>query len=130
MYLRFVVADIDEDSEQRLGVFHAVWNLRDQGELYPYEEELVDSIRQWFNENLERPTRFSSARHPFYGKKRRGLSWFKDSAREHIRWIRGLVAILQNHGILVEMLKADRIGYVVYEDEYQVVAEPFADTEC
>ena len=27
-------------------------------------------------------------------------------------------------------LKAKRVGYVVYEDEYQIVAEPFADTEC
>lgn len=26
-------------------------------------------------------------------------------------------------------LKAKRVGYVVYEDEYQIVAEPFADTE-
>ena len=52
--------------------------------------------------------------------------------RQHIDrgWIRGLVAILQNHGIPVRMLKADRVGYVVYEDEYQVVAEPFADTQC
>ncbi len=27
-------------------------------------------------------------------------------------------------------LKAKRVGYVVYEDEYQVVAEPFADMNC
>jgi len=30
----------------------------------------------------------------------------------------------------VRTLKAKRVGYVVYEDEYQIVAEPFADTEC
>jgi len=30
----------------------------------------------------------------------------------------------------VQMLKSDRAGYVVYEDEYQVVAEPFADMRC
>jgi hypothetical protein len=24
------------------------------------------------------------------------------------------------------MLKTERIGYIVYEDEYQIVAEPFA----
>jgi hypothetical protein len=29
----------------------------------------------------------------------------------------------------VRTLKAKRVGYVVYEDEYQIVAEPFADTE-
>jgi len=27
------------------------------------------------------------------------------------------------------MLKAERVGYVVYEDEFQVVAEPFAGEE-
>jgi len=130
MYLRFVVANIDEDSEQELGVFHAVRNLREEGKLYAYEEEHHDSIRQWFNENLERPTRFTASKPPFYRKKSKALSWFKDSAHEHIARVRELVAILQNHGVPVRMLKADRVGYVVYEDEYQVVAEPFADIEC
>ena len=130
MYLRFVVADIDEDSERRLGVFHAVGNLRRQGKLYAYEEDIHDSIRQWFNENLERPTRFTASKPPFYRKKNRALCWFKDSAREHIARVREFVVILQNHGAPVHMLKADRVGYVVYEDEYQVAAEPFADIEC
>ncbi|SRR6266851_8588474 len=38
MYLRFVVADIDEDSERALGVFHAVRCLRAAGKLHSYEE--------------------------------------------------------------------------------------------
>ncbi len=33
MYLRFVVAQLDEDSERALGVFHAVRYLRDEGKL-------------------------------------------------------------------------------------------------
>jgi len=130
MYLRFVVADIDEDSDCMLGLFHAVWNLRDQGRLHPDEEEQHDSIRQWFNENLERPTRFNASRAPFCRTKKRVISWFRDSAREHIAWIRGLVAILENHGVAVQMLKSNHVGYIVYEDEYQVVAEPFADMHC
>jgi len=130
MYLRFVVADIDEDSERNLGVFHAVGNLLQEGRLYAYEEELHDSVRQWFNENLERPTRFTAAKRPFYRKKNRALSWFKDSAHHHIAQVREFVVILQNHGVPVRMLKADRVGYVVYEDDYQVVAEPFADVQC
>jgi hypothetical protein len=39
VYLRFVVADIDEDSERALGVFHAVWTLRDAGKLYAHEKD-------------------------------------------------------------------------------------------
>jgi hypothetical protein len=53
MYLRFVVADIDENSERALGVFHAVRYLRDAGKLYAYEEDQHDMVRWWFNENLE-----------------------------------------------------------------------------
>lgn len=127
MYLRFVVADVDEDSGRELGVFHAVRNLRVEGKLYAYEEEHHDSIRQWFNENLEQPSRFTASKPPFYRKQSKALSWFKDRAHEHIAHVRELVSIVQNHGVQVRMLKTHRVGYVVYEDEYQVVAEPFAD---
>jgi hypothetical protein len=44
MYLRFVVADIDEDSGRELGVFHAIRRLRDEEKLHAHEEELHDSI--------------------------------------------------------------------------------------
>jgi len=127
MYLRFVVAEIDEDSERPLGVFHAVRGLRDAGKLHDYEEEQHDFLRWWFSENLERPARFTTAKAPFYRKRNRALSWFKDTAVEHLEYVRELVMILENHGVYVRMLKAKRVGYVVYEDEYQIVAEPFAD---
>src|SRR5882724_5007599 len=125
MYLRFVVADIDEDSGEELGVFHAVRYLRDDGKLFWYEEEQHDLIREWFNNNLEKPTRFTNSKPPFYRKKSKAISWFKDSAYGHIAHARSLVTILQNHGVSVQMLKTERVGYVVYEDEHQIVAEPF-----
>ena len=62
MYLRFVVADIDDDSERSLGVFHAARYLRDAGQLHAYEEDLHGMVRWWFNGNLERPTRFTAAK--------------------------------------------------------------------
>ena len=128
--MRFVVADIDEDSERALGVFHAVWNLREAGKLYPHDEEQHDSIRWWFDDNLEKPTRFTASKPPFYRKKSKAISWFKDSATEHLARVRELVAILETYGVPVRMLKARQVGYVVYEDEHQVVAEPFADMTC
>ena len=36
--------------------------------------------------------------------------------------------ILEANGHVVHVLREDRVGYVVYEDKAQVVAEPFADT--
>ncbi|MGH9714077.1 MAG: hypothetical protein ACRD5M_12340 [Candidatus Acidiferrales bacterium] len=126
MYIRFVVADIHHNSQKELGIFHAVGNLRRNGKLYTYEEEQHDLIRQWFNEHLEKPTRFTAAKPPYYRKQSMAISWFKDSAGEHLANTRALVAILENHGVSVEMLKTERVGYVVYEDEFQIVAEPFA----
>ena len=128
--MRFVVADIDEDSERALGVFHAVRYLRDAGKLYPYEEDQHDMVRWWFNKNLGKPTRFTASKPPFYRKKNKAICWFKHTASEHLARVRELAAILDNHGVPVRTLKAKRVGYVVYEDEYQIVAEPFADTDC
>jgi len=124
MYLRFVVSELDDDSNRELGVFHAIANLRAAGKLYSYEEIHHDLVRQWFNENLEKP-RFTSSKGPFYRKQKKAISWFEDGAEEHLSRVRELVAILRNHGVIVHMLKTDRVGYVVYEDEYQIVAEAF-----
>ncbi|MDP3854060.1 hypothetical protein [Phenylobacterium sp.] len=39
-----------------------------------------------------------------------------------------LQALLEQHGIWGEVLRTARPGYVVYEDDHQVLAYPFADT--
>jgi hypothetical protein len=36
-----------------------------------------------------------------------------------------LADILRRHGVAVEVVETGRPGYVVHEDEWQVVAEPF-----
>jgi hypothetical protein len=110
MYLRFVVADLDQDSERDLGIFHAVWKLRDEERLHSHEEELHDTLIEWFNRHLEKPTRFTASKPPFYRKQKRAISWFKDTAREHLARVRVLVAILEHHGVSVRMRKATRVG--------------------
>lgn len=124
-YLRFVVPDIDEDSQRELGVFHAMANLRYGGKLSSQEEDEHNETREWFNQNLEKPTRFTASKPPYYRKQSKAISWFKSSADKHISRVRSLVKILNNHGVSVRMIRTDRVGYVVYEDEYQIVAEPF-----
>jgi len=42
--------------------------------------------------------------------------------------MRTVASILDAHGIEVEVLHTVRPGYVVYEDQYQVAAEPFSET--
>jgi hypothetical protein len=130
MLVRFVISHIDKDSQRSLGIFHAAFGLRDQGRLYSHEEEKLEELRQWFDENLEKPTRFTSSKPPCYRKRNGAISWFKDSAVEHISRMREMAAIVENHGFAVRMLKSDRVGYIVYEDDWQVVADPFSEVDC
>ena len=39
-----------------------------------------------------------------------------------------LKRILEANGHPVTVIREDRIGFVIFEDDLQVVAEPFADT--
>ena len=36
--------------------------------------------------------------------------------------------ILEHYGHPVLILSEERVGYVVHEDDFQIIAEPFADT--
>jgi hypothetical protein len=126
MLLRFVCAEIDEDSQVVAGIFTAAFKLRRSGSLPDYEHDVLYEVMEWFNENLERPLRFSrSARR---SSPNRAICWFKSTAREHLEKVREMAAVLENNAVLIWMIKTDKPGYVVYEDAFQIAAEPFADT--
>ena len=36
--------------------------------------------------------------------------------------------VLESNGHVVTMIQESRVGYIVYEDSLQVVAEPFSET--
>jgi hypothetical protein len=127
MFVRFVTTERHEDSHQELGVFQSAYRLRDSGVLADYEEVHLQKITEWFDRHLEEPNRFTNAKPPYYRKRQNGIAWFKASSREHIGQIRELLAILENYGVRVEMIKTNRPGYVVYEDDFQIVAVPFSD---
>jgi len=129
MLLRFVTAELDDESHEELGVFHAAGKLRDSGSLSRAEETLLQEIRDWFNINLEKPKRFTSAKPPYYRKRQNGISWFKDPAMRHIGKMHEMVALLKHHDVPVRMIKTERPGYILYEDEFQIVAVPFADSD-
>lgn len=127
MYIRFVVHKKDEDSGRRIGLFHVSRELYESNLLSEYEGNQLLAIRDWFNENLEKPEAFARSKKP--QAKSVAISWFKDSAKEHISKMYEITAILEAHGIGVEVIKTARPGYVVYEDDYQVTAEPYAETQ-
>jgi len=126
MFVRFVIHKNDEDSGRRQGLFQAMSELRDAGTLDSYEQERYDEIYDWFRKHLKKPRSFTRSSKPH--AKNVALSWFRDDATEHISRMREIMGILDVHGIAVEILHTTRPGYVVYEDKYQVAAEPFSET--
>jgi hypothetical protein len=123
LYVRFVIAQRDEQSDQPVGVFSAVYAIEDAGDLAPHELDWFRTVERWFNANLKRPTRFAWSSRP--NAPERAITWLKMSAKEHVSMMRQLVALLEHKDVKVEELRTDKPGYVVYEDDFQVAAIPF-----
>jgi hypothetical protein len=129
-FVRFVLARRHPDSGVEIGTFSLAYALRDSPDVEAAERTLLAETLVWFEKNLETPTRFNRTRSKgFYRRRTRGIAWFKDSATEHLARMHDLKGVLENYGHPVVMLSEGRVGYVTYEDEFQVVAEPFSDTQ-
>ncbi len=118
-YVRFVIGRKDEDSHVEQGVFQAAALAIEWSNITGSDADELNEVRAWFSENLDRPTSFGR------DKLRLGICWFKTSAAEHISRIWEMVRILERNGIYVKKIRTDKPGYVIYEDEWQLVAEPF-----
>ncbi len=126
MYIRFVISEIHKNSHKRQGIFQAIYDLKDAGKLFAYEEHHINGILSWFATYLKNPSSFTKSKTPHAIEK--AISWYKDTATEHISKMWEIVAVLEVHGIKVDVIKTDRLGYIVYEDKYQIAAEPFKET--
>lgn len=118
-YIRFAVGRDDEDSHVGQGVFQAAARALEWQQIAGRDADELRQTKAWFDENLDKPNAFGR------NKLRLGICWFKAGATEHISRIWEMVRILERNGIHVEMIKTAKPGYVIYEDEWQLVAEPF-----
>jgi hypothetical protein len=118
-YIRFVIGSKDEDSHFEQGIFQAFARALEWKTITGSDAEELTSLGAWFSQNLEKPNSFGRGKHPL------GICWFKTDAAEDIARIWQIVVILERHGIYVKKVKTDKPGYLVYEDEWQIVAEPF-----
>ena len=119
-YLRLVTTEIDSASLRRQGVFGPSYALYRSGDLPAHEYEQLKDGLHWFEQNLPLPDR--SKIHP------RAIFWFKTGASDLLNHLWRLARILRGHAYEIELIKTTRPGYVVYEDDLQLAAIPFADT--
>lgn len=127
-YIRFETFVPDPETGIRAGLFSHLYDLNLSPELSSTDFARICDLRKWFNKNLQRPERFSSSKSKgAWRRNTKGISWFKPQSVEHLTYARELAAILREYGYEIEQRETTEPGKIVYEDEYQIVAEPFAD---
>lgn len=117
-YVRFVVGRKDGSHLER-GIFQAAAQALEWQDITGPEAGKLNELFAWFSGNLEKPASFGR------DKLRLGVCWFKTGSTEHISRIWEMVRILERNGVYVQKIRTDKPGYVIYEDEWQLVAEPF-----
>ena len=116
MFLRFVTTQINDCSRQPKGLFYAVHEFLDEGDLSHDERALLEEPLDWFNENLPGPGK--------YFDPCRAVFWFKSQARECIGRMWDLANVLRLYDYFVEVHKCGRLGNIIFEDDFQVAAYP------
>ena len=118
-YRRYAVKGIDPDSQHQRGIFIAAGELKRSGELWDEEYQRLSRALAWFNTNLIVPR----------GVPPKAIFWFKPAASDCQRHAYEIVRLLRLYGYTVWAIEARRPGRVVYEDDLQVAALPFAAKE-
>jgi hypothetical protein len=124
MFIRFVSGEIDEDSHVSAGLFRAAYKLMREVRLPDYEYNALREPMDWFEEHLESPYDFRLEPARLADQ---SLCWFRCTATEHLRRAWEMVAILEERDIFIRTIRSDCRGYIIYEDEAQVLAFPYND---
>ena len=122
MYIRFITEFTNDWDERETGVFQAMGHLIRSPDVFDYDRERLKEIRAWFDKELERPSRFN--KHSNKHKSQVAISWYRDTAKEHLENMYDLIPIFDTYNIQVEVIKKENPGYKVYEDEFHVVTIP------
>lgn len=126
MFIRFVTDHLDEDTGIPSGVFTVAYEILDGSDIDDYYRTEVRKTLDWFVSNLPVPARLK--RSGKLNQPGRGICWFKSEATECIANIRYLVHLVREQDIIVREVMTDTPGYMLYEDDFQIVAEPFSST--
>jgi len=118
MYLRFQGRIKNERADSYLGIFQIAYELRDSDQIEKhFELELVKNIK-WLKMHLKSPKELD------YKENFRAISWFNSNALEPLKRIRAIKVILEEYGYIIDTLKTNDPGIIIYEDGWQVVAKP------
>lgn len=125
-YVRFETLVTDSDSARPMGFLVSSGELIRAVDRNCLFRDEINSQMTWFADHLPVPGRFNRTTSKGWRRRTaRGISWFKPTAHECLDHVHRLVQLLAENGIPIQFRTTARPGYVVYEDDWQVVAEPF-----
>jgi hypothetical protein len=130
-FIRFVLYHRHLESGGSEGTLRLAYRLRGSSIATPADRTRLSDALNWFEGNVGTPARsHRTASRGHVRRTTRGVSWLKDTAVDHLARMQEITGVLERYGHHVQMLTEARVGYVVYEDEYQIVAEPFAGQQA
>ena len=126
-YIRYVVKYFNkETNREETGIFRAADYVRDFSEIGAASKQKLQKLIEWFDNNLpvpafyDDPAKRSEDLHIYF--------WFKTNATEFIVEMNALTAILEENGIKVKKLTAEKVpGKLIFEDKCQIAVIPHED---
>lgn len=130
-YLRSALRTLNAKSGVRDGVFKRAYALRRADDTPPAVRHRLEIALDWLDEHLPLPDRFTASRSKgARDRATKGISWLKPEATQHIAMMHELASALGECGYVVDVITSHRPGYIVFEDDFQIVAEVFADVDA
>ncbi len=121
MYLRFETDICFKGTSCKKGIFAALGDLKRKNIMNLDDYILYRRNVEWFNENIGFPSCYL---HPIIGDvKFKSISWFKFVLGPHIDRANSLVKLLEKYEVQVNVLTAENLQHVIYEDSLQVVVK-------
>jgi hypothetical protein len=131
MFIRFVSTRKNILDGSREGIFQTAFSVVEDPMTPSFDADSISDHLKWFRIHLAVPDSFSrTGSKGAHRRGTRGLSWFKPNATEHISRAFALTDLLKENGCFISLLRTNRPGFILYEDEFQIVAEPFAETRA
>ena len=117
-YFRYCARYVSPHTNQRYGIFIAVWHLVRDKKVSDEDEAAYWKARAWFEANLPIP--------PFHatGNEERAITWFKECAMDGpiVEKLRIYREIAARYGTEIELISTESPGRIIYEDDHQVGA--------
>jgi hypothetical protein len=128
-FLRFTLGQRHPESGVEEGLFRLAYALRGDPRVDARDRQLLVENLAWFDKHLSVPGRLNRSRSKgYYRRATKGIAWFRDTAADCISRMYQIKGVLERLGYAITVIQESHVGFVVYEDDFQIVAEPFSET--